>query len=254
MATHARQLDRHRFDRCPGAATTGTPPPSSSPSRRPAISTVATAGGSSPDLCLRASQPGGALHALEALTDAAPVAITTRARELCTWLAAVTLADGGLPFALPVPDSGGCAPFQASADPGVSSLRIPRDRGGERAPGRRTRPRPRRAPGVTGPPRAASLRCAVPARSHTPLSWRSRRGPWTPPWGPSPMRWRAGRAPPGPCPGRRVGARRRRGRGRLRRPLDLTARPGRPARGLSARWVVARELTRLAGQHQPDGG
>jgi hypothetical protein len=38
------------------------------------------------------------------------------------------------------------------------------------------------------------------------------------------------------------------------RPLDLTARPGRPARGLSARWVVERELTRLAGQHQPDGG
>jgi hypothetical protein len=44
--------------------------------------------------------------------------------ELCDWLASVSLPDGGLPFALPVGDSAGCAPFWAQADPTVSSLQI----------------------------------------------------------------------------------------------------------------------------------
>ncbi|OLT24097.1 hypothetical protein BJF79_45425 [Actinomadura sp. CNU-125] len=43
---------------------------------------------------------------------------------LCDWLESVTLPDGGLPFALPVPDPAGCAPFWASADPDASSLQI----------------------------------------------------------------------------------------------------------------------------------
>lgn len=34
------------------------------------------------------------------------------------------LADGGLPFALPVADAAGCAPFWAEADATVSSLHI----------------------------------------------------------------------------------------------------------------------------------
>ena len=41
---------------------------------------------------------------------------TPRAVELCDWLASVTLPDGGLPFALPVPDPAACAPFWAGAD------------------------------------------------------------------------------------------------------------------------------------------
>jgi hypothetical protein len=36
----------------------------------------------------------------------------------------VTLPDGGLPFALPIPDPAGCAPFWAQADPTASSLQI----------------------------------------------------------------------------------------------------------------------------------
>ena len=79
--------------------------------------------GLEPDLRSRTSQPGGALHAFEAFADAAP-ATTPRAVELCDWLAGVTLPDGGLPFALPVPDPAACAPFWASADSSRSSLQI----------------------------------------------------------------------------------------------------------------------------------
>jgi hypothetical protein len=79
--------------------------------------------GLEPDLRSRTSQPGGALHAFEAFADAAPVT-TPRAAELCEWLAGVTLPDGGLPFALPVPDPAACAPFWATADSTRSSLQI----------------------------------------------------------------------------------------------------------------------------------
>jgi hypothetical protein len=79
--------------------------------------------GLEPDLRSRTSQPGGALHAFEVFADVAPV-VTPRARELCDWLDGGTLADGGLPFALPVPDPAACAPFWASADGRASSLQI----------------------------------------------------------------------------------------------------------------------------------
>ena len=79
--------------------------------------------GLEPDLLSRTSQPGGALHAFEAFADLAPVT-TRRARELCDWALSVTLSDGGLPFALPVPDPAACAPFWAGADGSTSSLQI----------------------------------------------------------------------------------------------------------------------------------
>jgi hypothetical protein len=69
------------------------------------------------------SQPGAALHAFEVFEDVIP-ATSPRAVELCHWLASVSLPDGGLPFALPVHDSAGCAPFWAQADPTRSSLQI----------------------------------------------------------------------------------------------------------------------------------
>jgi hypothetical protein len=124
-ATRARLLDRRRFDLLFGEGD-----------GRAAADAVLVAveayrnpdggygWGLEPDLRSRTSQPGGALHALEAFADAAPVATTGRARELCDWLDAVTLPDGGLPFALPVPDPAGCAPFWASADTTTSSLQI----------------------------------------------------------------------------------------------------------------------------------
>ncbi len=79
--------------------------------------------GLEPDLRSASSQPAGALHALEAFADLAP-GTTPRAAQVCDWLASVTLADGGLPFALPVPDPAACAPFWVQADPARSSLQV----------------------------------------------------------------------------------------------------------------------------------
>lgn len=79
--------------------------------------------GLEPDFRAPESQPGDALHAFEAFEEAAPVR-TDRAVELCDWLMSVSLADGGLPFALPIADGTGCAPFWADADHTASSLHI----------------------------------------------------------------------------------------------------------------------------------
>lgn len=77
--------------------------------------------GLEPDLRAPESQPAGALHALEVFDEIGP-ATTPRAAALCDWLAGVTLPDGGLPFALPVADPAGCAPFWVGADPAASAL------------------------------------------------------------------------------------------------------------------------------------
>jgi hypothetical protein len=120
LAGSARVLDRRRFDLLFGSGD-------------PAAVLAAVDGyrnadggygwGLEPDLRSRTSQPGGALHAFEAFADLAPLT-SARAVELCDWLEAVTLPDGGLPFALPVPDPAACAPFWASADHRTSSLQI----------------------------------------------------------------------------------------------------------------------------------
>jgi hypothetical protein len=75
--------------------------------------------GLEPDLRAPESQPGGALHALEVFAEVGP---TSRAVQVCDWLGKVALPDGGVPFALPVGDSAGCAPFWVDADPHSSSL------------------------------------------------------------------------------------------------------------------------------------
>lgn len=84
--------------------------------------------GLEPDLRDSTSQPGSALHAFEALAEVATTATepirSAHARELCDWLDSVTLADGGLPFALPLNDRAGSAPFWADADSTASSLQI----------------------------------------------------------------------------------------------------------------------------------
>src|SRR3954447_12617677 len=120
MAAHARVLDRRRF-----AALLGDGEPQAVLA---ALDGYRNDGGGygwglEPDLRAAESQPGGAYHAFEALADAGP-ATSPRAVELCDWLASVALPDGGLPFALPISDPAGCAPFWATADPSVSSLQI----------------------------------------------------------------------------------------------------------------------------------
>jgi hypothetical protein len=119
LAGGARVLDRRRFDLLFGDGD-------------PAAVLAAVDGyrnpdggygwGLEPDLRSRTSQPGGALHAFEAFADVA--APSPRGVELCDWLDTVTLPDGGLPFALPVPDPAACAPFWAGADGSTSSLQI----------------------------------------------------------------------------------------------------------------------------------
>jgi hypothetical protein len=120
LAGSARVLDRRRFDLLFGDGAPG-----------PVLAVVdgyrnpdgGYGWGLEPDLRSRTSQPGGALHAFEVFADVVPV-VSPRARELCEWLEGVTLPDGGLPFALPVPDPAACAPFWASADAATSSLQI----------------------------------------------------------------------------------------------------------------------------------
>jgi hypothetical protein len=120
LAAHARLLDRRRFDCLFGG---GAPEAVLAAVDAYRNSDGGYGWGLEPDFRSATSQPGGALHAFEAFADAAP-ATTDRARELCDWLAGITLDDGGLPFALPVPDSAACAPFWANADSTRSSLQI----------------------------------------------------------------------------------------------------------------------------------
>jgi hypothetical protein len=119
-AGHARLLDRHRFTLL---FSDGRPEPVLAALEAYRNADGGYGWGLEPDLRSTTSQPAGALHALEVFGDVAP-ACSPRARELCDWLDAVTLPDGGVPFALPVPDPAACAPFWATADPTTSSLQL----------------------------------------------------------------------------------------------------------------------------------
>lgn len=118
MATHARVLDRRRFELLLGEGDVGSVLAAVDGYRNP---DGGYGWGLEPDLRAPESQPAGALHAFEVFEDIAPVT-TPHAAHLCDWLASVSLPDGGLPFALPVGDAAGCAPFWAQADPKVSAL------------------------------------------------------------------------------------------------------------------------------------
>jgi len=120
MATHARVLDRRRFQLLMGETD-------------PAAALAALDGyrnpdggygwGLEPDLRAPESQPAGALHAFEVFADIAP-ATSAHAASLCDWLRSVGLPDGGLPFTLPISTTAGTAPWWASAASTVSSLQI----------------------------------------------------------------------------------------------------------------------------------
>src|SRR4051794_11419920 len=99
MATHGRPLDRRRLQVLLGEAEP-----------RDAFAALDAyrnrdggyGCGLEPDLRAAESQPVAAMHALEVFAENAVV--TPRGIELCDWLAAHTLDDGGLPFALSVSD------------------------------------------------------------------------------------------------------------------------------------------------------
>jgi hypothetical protein len=120
LATHARVLDRRRFQLLTGDTDPDAVLAALAAYRNP---DGGYGWGLEPDLRGARSQPGAALHAFEVFADITP-ATSRRAVELCDWLASICLPDGGLPFALRIADPAGCAPFWVQADPSVSSLQI----------------------------------------------------------------------------------------------------------------------------------
>jgi hypothetical protein len=120
MAGHGRLLDRRRFERLVDDGDPGAVVAAANAYRN---SDGGYGWGLEPDCRAPESQPAGALHAFEAFADAAP-ATAPEAAGLCEWLASASLDDGGLPFALPIADAAGSAPFWAEADQNSSSLQI----------------------------------------------------------------------------------------------------------------------------------
>ena len=247
MATQARTLDRRRFELIDPDA-----------SGDPAAVLAAVDGyrnadggygwGLEPDLRSAESQPGGALHAFEAMADAGP-ATTPRARELCDWCLSATLPDGGLPFALPLGDPTGVAPFWAGADPTVSSLQItafvaaaahrvarhdPAVAGHEWL-ATATRYCLDTIAALTEAPFAialnSSLQFADAVQDHQAIE---KLGTFVPANGTVPV---TGGKPD-----------------EAMRPLDLAPRPDHAARRFIDDDAVANDLERLAGEQQPDGG
>jgi hypothetical protein len=120
MVGNTRLLDRRRF----GVVVDGDPPDGA----LAALSAFRNPDGGygwglEPDLRSTSSQPGPALHAFEVFEDILP-ATSPAAIDLCDWLGSMTLPDGGVPFALPINDGAGSAPFWVEADPATSSLQI----------------------------------------------------------------------------------------------------------------------------------
>jgi hypothetical protein len=247
MATHGRLLDRRRFEFLFGgdagavlAAVDGY-----------RNSEGGYGWGLEPDLRAAESQPGGALHALEVFAEVGP---TPRAAAVCDWLSGVSLPDGGVPFAVPVADSAGCAPFWVQADPLASSLQSTAFVAGvaHRVAARdaRVAAHPWLAAAtrycfdaiaaLDVAPHAIVLRFAVGfldavVDSHAeaaPLL--TRLGEFVPADGLVPV---AGGA-----------------EGETLRPLDFAPLPDRPARRLFSAEVISADLRRLAAGQQDDGG
>lgn len=249
LAGSARVLDRRRFDLLFGDGDAAAVLAAVDGYRNP---DGGYGWGLEPDLRSGTSQPGGALHAFEVFADLAPVP-TRRAGELCDWLASVTLPDGGLPFALPVPDPAACAPFWAAADTSTPSLQITAV---VAEAAYRVAPTDAEVAGhpwlaratefclaavvEPGPAHAMELAFAVRFLDAAARSVPEAEGlverlrPQVPADGMLPV---TGGAPD-----------------EFMRPLDFAPFPGGPARALFAPGVVDGELERLANAQQPDGG
>jgi hypothetical protein len=252
MAMHARLLDRRRFDLGSGrcgpdellAALAGYRNPDGGYGH-----------GLEPDLRARGSQPGGALHALEVLEEAGPAG-AAEARRLFDWLGSITLPDGGLPFALPIPDdeAAGTAPWWLAADPAESSLHATAMLAGvaHRVSGHQADLRGhawldratdfclRKIAEMDGEGHAIELlfvlwfldavHDVVPGAA----AELRRLGTFLPPSGTLPVE--------GGVEGEAI------------RPLDFAPEPGRPVRDLFPPDVITVELARLASEQQSDGG
>jgi hypothetical protein len=209
--------------------------------------------GLEPDLRAAESQPCGAMHALEVFAEVGP-ATTPRAVELCAWLEAVSLADGGLPFTLPIADPAGCAPWWLGAPAGTSSLQTTAQvaanahLAARHDPAVAAHPWLARATGwclaaieaIDAPPFAYELLFAVrfldAAAEVEPkaLALLDRLGRFLPADGVYPVEGGA--------------------EGEAVRPIEFAPRPDGAARRLFSEDVVAAELRRVAAGQQDDGG
>jgi hypothetical protein len=250
MAAHARVLDRRRLQLLLDDGDSSAALAALDAYRNP---DGGYGWGLEADLRAPESQPGAALHAFEVFEDVAP-AVSPRAAELCDWLSSVSLPDGGLPFALPLADAAGCAPFWAYADPTVSSLQITAY---VTATAHRVAARD---PAVAGHPWLARAThyclAAIQAIDRSPHALELTAALWlldavhdSYPEAPA-LLDRLGKHIPAS--------------GLLHvdggtdeesmRPLDFAPAPDRPARTLISPQTISAELQRLAGQQQDDGG
>jgi hypothetical protein len=206
-----------------------------------------------PDLRATNSQPAGALHAFETLESLAPFT-TPHASTLCDWLDSATLADGGLPFALPLDDPTGSAPFWANADHASSSLHITSavvaaaQRVARDDPAVREHPWLRRATdhclhtisALDAPGHVLELKYALQFLDAVHD---------TEPSAAAQLARLAGRIPPSGTLHVAGGL-----DDEMMRPLDFSPQPGRPLRQYFSAGVIAEDLARLASLQQPDGG
>jgi hypothetical protein len=248
MATHARLLDRRRFELLLGQTDVNAVLAAVDGYRNP---DGGYGWGLEPDLRAPESQPGGALHALEVFEEIAP-ATTPHAVRLCDWLESISLPDGGVPFALALKDPAGCAPFWAEADPATAKLQS------------------------TAFVTATALRVADPAVAAHP--WLAKAVSYclrsiaeikTAPHAielcfaiqfldaahdkypeAAPLLDHLGQFVPDDGLAAVAGG----SEGETLRALDFAPRPGRPVRELFSDAVIKSELERLAGQQEDDGG
>jgi hypothetical protein len=120
LATHARVLDRRRFELLNGETDPSAALAALDGYRNP---DGGYGWGLEPDLRSPESQPGAAHHAFEVFEEIAP-ATAPQATELCDWLDSISLPEGGLPMALPTSMTAGSAPWWKDGDPSESSLQI----------------------------------------------------------------------------------------------------------------------------------
>ena len=250
MATHARVLDRRRFELLNGETD-------------PAAVLAALDGYRNPDggygwgleadLRSPESQPGAGAHAFEVFEQIAP-ATAPQAVALCDWLDSTTLADGGLPMALPLGMAAGSGPWWQAADPSVSSLQITAftaavaQRVAAHDPGVAAHPWLRRATDyclkaiaeLEQAPFAYVLAFSVAfldaVHGSRPQADDLLRklGAYIPADGQIPVRGGT--------------------EDEMLHPLDIAPRPNRPARDLLAPEAVSADLDRLAALQQEDGG
>src|SRR5215210_6860750 len=250
MAGHARLLDRRRFELLFDG---GEAEPVVAALNAYRNSDGGYGHGLEPDLRAPESQPAAALHAFEVFAEIAPLT-APEAVELCDWLAAVALPDGGLPFALPIEDASGCAPFWAEADPQALSLQI------TAIVAAHANRIAAHDPAVAGHPwLARATRCclaAIDALEAAPAAYelafavrlldvvhdRDAAAPG--------LLARLGEYVPSDGRLRVVGGL----ADEALRPVDLAPEPGRPARSLLDDAAVAADLERLAAEQDDDGG